>query len=251
MAVDLCPVILPVLMIVLLCWALLVWRSPARRKNAAGLMVAAGIVSSLYIGIYFVPGWMLMHRASKNDSNAAFALAHWYLNRAGGLFGNDRKYIAWLSKAAEAGNADAQFELGTNYGYGTLIEQDLYSAMQWLSEAIYSGRADGLVMAQELRRTQQFPGTDDVLIESARRGNSELVSMLLRVGFQPNVLDRRTGQTALMCAADRGDAITVRILLDSGADTMLRDAKGRTAGDIADAAGHADVASVLRAVRDP
>lgn len=53
--------------------------------------------------------------------------------------------------------------------------------------------------------------------------------------------------TALMIAAQRGDAEFVRLLLESGADPEGRNAEGLTAADLATEAGYAEIAEMLRA----
>ncbi|KAH6928290.1 hypothetical protein HPB50_013953 [Hyalomma asiaticum] len=53
-------------------------------------------------------------------------------------------------------------------------------------------------------------------------------------------------KTPLHVAAELGHVSTVRLLLDSGADLLARDAQGQTATDVAELAGHAQVAEMLR-----
>ena len=56
---------------------------------------------------------------------------------------------------------------------------------------------------------------------------------------------QREGDTLLHAAARRGDPALVRYLLRRGADARSRDARGRTALDLAQAAGHAAAATLL------
>ena len=60
----------------------------------------------------------------------------------------------------------------------------------------------------------------------------EAVKCLLEEGCSPDVVDA-TGKTALMHACQTGRPRLVSLLLASNADTMIRDAKGWTADDIA------------------
>lgn len=59
------------------------------------------------------------------------------------------------------------------------------------------------------------------------------------------------GWTALMMAADRGHASTVKLLLEHGAAVGRENAWGRTALDLAEENGHGDVVGVLRRARGP
>lgn len=54
------------------------------------------------------------------------------------------------------------------------------------------------------------------------------------------------GRTALMIAAQRGDAALVRLLLDAGADTRRTDHDGLRAIDLAQQAGHTDLLPALQ-----
>ncbi|MCY1306228.1 Sel1-repeat-containing protein YbeT [compost metagenome] len=54
--------------------------------------------------------------------------------------------VRWFRKAAEQGNADAQFFLGIAYARGDGVEQDLSAAAEWYAKAA----AQGMRKAQEL-----------------------------------------------------------------------------------------------------
>lgn len=53
------------------------------------------------------------------------------------------------------------------------------------------------------------------------------------------------GFTPLMAAAQDGDPVLARILLDAGADTSAREQNGKTARDFAREGGHTDVEALL------
>jgi ankyrin repeat protein len=55
----------------------------------------------------------------------------------------------------------------------------------------------------------------------------------------------KQGMTILMFAASRGDAAIVRLLLARGADSRKTNAEGRTAAQLAQSAGHDEVARLL------
>ena len=76
---------------------------------------------------------------------------------------------------------------------------------------------------------------------ASRLASAEL---LLKAGAAVN--ERQSGGfTALMAAAQNGDADLLRVLLAHGADPSIKDDQGRTAADIAQAAGHTEVAAEL------
>lgn len=72
-----------------------------------------------------------------------------------------------------------------------------------------------------------------------------LARLLLRHGFDPNV--RMEGYTALHFAAGLGNAPLVQLLLASGASAHAKDAKGRTALEVAREAGHPEIETLLSA----
>nr|WP_254599123.1 hypothetical protein [Serratia marcescens] len=73
---------------------------------------------------------------------------------------NDSEAIKWLKRAAESGNPDAQYTLGTAYsnGWEGLTKNSKLSA-QWLELAVKGGNKSALFltamncMAGELRKT--------------------------------------------------------------------------------------------------
>ena len=79
------------------------------------------------------------------------------------------------------------------------------------------------------------------LIYAAKRGNQNNVRYLLSRGADVNEVvplselaeERAEGGSALHWAVENGHVAVVDVLLEGGADTELKDAKGRTAKDIA------------------
>lgn len=80
-----------------------------------------------------------------------------------------------------------------------------------------------------------------------RAGASDLVRFHLQRGGDINRQDDN-GTSLLMFAAVRGRAEICQILLDAGADPVLKNHQGQDAVDLADAAGHDTVKALLRAV---
>jgi ankyrin repeat protein len=83
-------------------------------------------------------------------------------------------------------------------------------------------------------------------LHSALAGRSvSVVSMLLATGVDPDPV-QQGGFTPLMSAAQHGDAELTDLLLACGADSRHASDDGRTAADIALAAGHAKLVARLR-----
>lgn len=80
---------------------------------------------------------------------------------------------------------------------------------------------------------------------AAARGNTRLVSMILR-GRKSNVnLSNSHGWTPLQLAARRGEVQCVKLLLEAGANVHAKTQAGKTARDLAVANGRSDVVPVL------
>lgn len=85
------------------------------------------------------------------------------------------------------------------------------------------------------------------LVAAAASGDSEAVRALLQGGADPDRADA-SGWTALHQAAGAGgDAASARLLLDAGAARDLRTRAHATPLDVAEKAGRADLAELLRA----
>jgi uncharacterized protein len=87
----------------------------------------------------------------------------------------------------------------------------------------------------------------DVLpLHSACAGNhDDVVAVLLAAGADVNVT-QRGGYTPLHGAAQNGADVTIDRLLAAGADRTARTDDGRTPADLAEAAGHPELAARLR-----
>nr|XP_037280613.1 leucine-rich repeat serine/threonine-protein kinase 1-like [Rhipicephalus microplus] len=83
---------------------------------------------------------------------------------------------------------------------------------------------------------------------AATNSDETCARILLQSGANPSAACGIHDQhkTPLHVAAELGHVSTVRLLLDSGADLLARDAQGQTATDVAELAGHAQVAEMLR-----
>ena len=76
------------------------------------------------------------------------------------------------------------------------------------------------------------------------------VSLHIRRGDDINATDD-LGRTPLMLAASRGHIDVCKILLDSGADPLMRDIEGNDAVSIVTGNGCTEIAALLRQFIDP
>jgi len=88
------------------------------------------------------------------------------------------------------------------------------------------------------------------LHSAAAGGHREVCRILLAAGADVNAT-QRDGYAPIHAAAQHGDDELVELFLSAGADASARVADGSTPADLADAAGHPDVATRLRAVASP
>jgi hypothetical protein len=85
---------------------------------------------------------------------------------------------------------------------------------------------------------------DPPLVEAARSGDVKRVRQLLDGGADVNAFgNQRT--TALMAAAEAGREDVARLLVERRADANLRNAKGQTAAELAEASGHKSLRGLL------
>jgi Ankyrin repeats (3 copies) len=96
-------------------------------------------------------------------------------------------------------------------------------------------------------------GKAAALLEAARAGDEARVRALLPPEGAPEEdgpPGEADGMTPLMAAAAGGNEALVELLLDRGADPVLRDEQGRSAAAHARAAGHVHLAERLDTVVD-
>lgn len=83
----------------------------------------------------------LTAKANAGDPEAQYQMGR--LNFGDG--GDKRQAAVWFSKAAEQGNDDAQFWLGTMYERGGVVEQDMAAALKWYQLSAKQGNPDAQV----------------------------------------------------------------------------------------------------------
>ena len=97
--------------------------------------------------------------AQKEDAAAQAGIGFMY-HRGQGVAVDDSKAAYWLRKAAEHGQPEGQFMLGSLYFYGTGVEKSYVQAYAWCDLAQDGGNAD----AQSCRDAalQSLKSKDDV-----------------------------------------------------------------------------------------
>jgi TPR repeat protein len=65
-----------------------------------------------------------------------------------GLVADEREAVSWYRKAADLGQADAQYNLGSCYDAGVGVETDKVEAKSWYQKAANQGHKGALVSLQ-------------------------------------------------------------------------------------------------------
>lgn len=99
----------------------------------------------LLTGIFAVSGWAedkkpepysaeLVRKAEAGDAEAQYNLGQCYENGQVGIKDN-KEAVKWYTKSAEQGNAKAQCNLGGWYYNGTGVAKDEKEAVKWYTKA--------------------------------------------------------------------------------------------------------------------
>lgn len=93
-----------------------------------------------------------------------------------------------------------------------------------------------------------FEGSWTPMLCAVKTGNIEILKLLKAAGARVDEVCTPEKWSALHVAAKEGHRVTVRWLLENGVGKESKDAQGRTAQDLAVAAGHQTIASILSRV---
>jgi len=85
----------------------------------------------------------LQQRAEAGDAQAQFELGRAYEDGKG-VPQDDARAIEWLRKSADQGNAQAENSLGVMYALGQGVARDREEAVRWYKKAAKQGSAEGL-----------------------------------------------------------------------------------------------------------
>ena len=94
--------------------------------------------------------------AEQGDASAQFGLGFMYFN-GWGVPQDYARAIAWYKKAAEQGDASAQFGLGLMYANGWGVPQDYAKAHMWLNLAAALGH-ESAMEARDFIAQEMAPG---------------------------------------------------------------------------------------------
>ena len=78
--------------------------------------------------------------AEQGDASAQYKLG-WMYDKGRGVAQDDKQAVAWYRKAAEQGDASAQYKLGVMYENGKGVAQDYKLAYVWSAVAAANGDA--------------------------------------------------------------------------------------------------------------
>ena len=108
-----------------------------RRAHARRVLMAGIALLSVFLGTYFVPVWVMALKA--RSAQEQFLVGEAYKKRASCSFPNQSAAARWYERAAAAGHAQAQFEIGIAYLYGWGVKQDKKAAFAWFEKAAANG----------------------------------------------------------------------------------------------------------------
>ncbi len=93
--------------------------------------------------------------------------------------------------------------------------------------------------------TRRFNGADFPIVHAVRRGNPEIVRLLLQHGADPNVSSMVLGASPLFTAALNNDIEIGKILLEYGADPELPNELGITVLELCEDDRHSEFRALL------
>ncbi|CAK0744461.1 conserved hypothetical protein [Gammaproteobacteria bacterium] len=73
-----------------------------------------------------------------------------------GVNQDNHEAVSWYLKAAEQGDADAQFNLGIMYAEGRGVAQDIREAALWLRKAAEQGDEDAEIYLDQLQEGRKI-----------------------------------------------------------------------------------------------
>jgi TPR repeat protein len=145
----------------------------------------------------------IQHAADAGSSEGAHRLALVYAQGLAGTPRNDGRAVELFEKAATAGHARAQLNLGILYFRGQGVARDLVQARAWLEKAAASGDPQALyALARALSESMGQAGADPVRATDLYRRAAEKGHVMagLRYGL---ALSEGTGTKRDVVAAER------------------------------------------------
>jgi len=118
-----------------------------------------------------------------------------------GLDGDDQSALAWMTKAANQGDDEAQYQLGEYYQSGRYADRDIAQAVQWYGKASDQGNVRATVALADLYMdgNQVQPDTDralDLYRKAAEADNEKAEVALGAAYYDGKAVARDYGQSA-------------------------------------------------------
>ena len=190
---------------------------------------------------------LLQNLSNAGDAEADYQLGALYRSGKGVTQDYEIAFSHFL-RAAEQDHAKAQFNVAVLLEDGLGTTKDSQSAQQWFERAAAQGHGQAQKRLQRdsdpLESPQRFESESEALRWWASRGDTQQVKTALEIGGGINDSDQR-GQTALMLAAKFGHVATVELLLERGAATDVKDKFSDTALSLAITGLHSETARAL------
>ncbi|NKE06203.1 M48 family metallopeptidase [Mesobacillus selenatarsenatis] len=200
-------------------------------KKSIGL-VAFVAASIMLTGLVLVGGYMVYDEVN----SAIFADEEYY---------EEDIEVSPLIEAVISGNAKKVESLIEN---GEDIEQLDYNGYTALDWAVMDMNTDMVQLLLNLKADPNFESDYGMtpFMTAAQTGNASMVKMLHEAGGDPNYQEMSSGYTALIYSVFSGEIDTVKLMIDLGADTQLRDYSGMTARMHALQSGEQEIADLLK-----
>lgn len=107
--------------------------------------------------------------AEQNDADAMFALSS--------CCRDGEESLAWCEKAAQSGNAEAQYHMGMSYEYGDMVRASFNKALYWYTRAAEQGHEE----AQECKEQMEDEREEVSLwIHQSGQGDTEVLYNLAK-----------------------------------------------------------------------
>lgn len=159
---------------------------------------------------------ILIEIAEHGDVAAQLYLAAQYRDGNNGFELNKDKAFEWFQRAAEQGDAQAQYEVGMCYELGTGVKQNYNEAAEWYHKAAEQGNTyaqmqlgglynNGLgVKEDKTESLRWYHKAEETLIETAERGDVEMQFYLAILFYGCFVKNDALSNKWLCCAAEQG-----------------------------------------------
>lgn len=200
-------------------------------KKSLGL-VAFVAASIMLTGLALVGGFMVYNEVN----SAIFADEDYY---------EEDIEVSPLFEAVISGNAKKVESLIEDGEDIQQLDYNGYTALDW---AVMDVNTEMVQLLLNLKADPNFESDYGMtpFMTAAQTGNASMIKMLHEAGGDPNYQEMSSGYTALTYSVFSGEIDTVKLMLDLGADTQLKDYSGMTARMHALQSGEQEIADLLK-----